>query len=452
MLKIKSHASGAVVEKTARTIRQASRCFALLGALLLPFAASASESTDCLAPPADLDEALAREGDCHKNTDYLHAMGYLLNQAGRHGEAADRLEIAILLDPERWLAHFEYALALEGSGNHDSADALLVSLLNNPAVDTSIKHKITGLRRTPEVALARHAHTVVGLATGYDDNLQGATRYSRMDLTLPSGRLPVELAASSQPKKGSFSRVDAAHQGVLAHDALATWTYALVGSYRWAPSYADASIVHGGVMLERTPEGAAGYYALLALQGLRRGDGASQRQWQLAAGLETDTAWRDIRCRLRIGGEWQKLDYPGDPLFNGQYAGLAAHALCPAGRWQLQWRIGADAPARSERPGGRQQQMQVRLGKQTLLGEGLLVTEYEYYRQQDAKGFSPLLDYDTPRHYDRHSWRLEYRWVRPLAGRIISPYVGFEWIEQDANLRLFSLSNRIFSIGIRQTW
>lgn len=439
-----------VLQRVQRACQQVGLLALITIFLLVGPAAAQSASDPCQPKALDLPTLLANEVQCSKSADYLHALGHLLNLAGRYGEALDRLESAILLEPQRWPVHLEYALALEGSGDAVSADGLLQQLAQNPAVDRKIQQEIAGIRARRQAMFWQQParRTIIGIATGYDDNLMGVTRYSNLELTLPSGTLPVILDRSERQRGGSILRAELTHEHEFLRAADASWRYVLLGSYRWSIEHAPADIGHLGALVERRPYGERGFYGAAQLQQIYRAGRLALWQGQVAGGWQRPLAYPSSQCRLRLGGEVQASHYPGNAIFDGRYLGAMAHYACADSGWQAQLRLGSDNPVDAERPGGRQQQTTFRLARNLLLGEGYLGAEYEHYRQRDSQGYSTLLENNAARRIQRDTWRLEYRWVAPGY----SPYVAFEWLEQRANLDLFSPRNRILTAGVRRLW
>ena len=431
------------------------RCCLVLAALFIAalLAASgaraqAAPALDCQHPAADLDGALTQEPFCKRNAAFMHHLGRLLIDANRFSDATDRLEAAIMLEPERWSAHLDYALALDAAGDRLSAAGLLRELDHNPAVTPSIRVLSRRLLAPQLSSPQLPQRTIIGLSSGYDDNLLGVTRFSGFDLTLPSGRLPVLIAPSQLQQGGRYLRLDLSHEADLSRDADSRWRYGAYGSQRWSVDYSPADLAQAALQVERLPMREVGAYGVGLMQQVNRGGDPAVRQWQLGSGVEWTNAFTGTACRSRVGGEIQQTLYPGDSLFDGNYAGALAYLSCPEQLLQVQLRAGDDRPRDADRPGGVQRQYSLRVSRQMLVGNGVLAAEFGYYRQLDRDGYSPLLEYDAPRKISRSYYQLEYRW----AFGELSPYVGFEWIEQNANLELFTTRNRIFTVGIRQLW
>lgn len=423
-----------------------------LGGMLLSVWVGLAWGGDACVPlRPDLDEMLANESRCLSSPDFLQALGHLLNTAGRYAEALDRLEAAIMLDPSRWAAHLEYALALEGAGDEVSATALITQLSKDSTVDPEIRRELGKIRQRMTEGRwgGNPPRTTVGFSVGYDDNLLGATRYSNLQLTLPDGNLPVTLDASEQPKPGSFVRFEFSHEHDLYQNTNARWRAVALGSYRRGVETDQADLGHLALGVQRNSMALTGGYLSILTQQLYRAGQQALWQTQLGGGVEHVTQQGgESACRLRAGGEWYMTRYPDNAILNGRYSGLLLQALCDRAGWLMQLRLGEDRPNDAARPGGIQQQHALRLGYQNPVAGGWLSGEYEFYQQKDRKGYSALLENNARRDIKRHIWRLEYRW--PYAG--LMPYVGFELLDQRANLALFSPRNAIVTLGVRHAW
>lgn len=400
------------------------------------------------APAQLLPQVLALEPQCQRQALFLYQLGRLLNQMGRYDEALDRLEGAILRQPDHWQSQLEYAIALEGVGDTESAAGLLTNLAQNPALDADTQRQIATLRQRSSNTQRRSQRTVIGLATGFDDNLMGSTQQQQFDLTLPTGRLPVTTDAEQRPRAGKFARVDVRHDGDFAGSEAAQWRYSLVGSYRQSPDYTPANLGQLGALIERDAIGPQGLYLLGLHQLLLRAESTVLRQTQFGMGLaHTTTVWGHT-CQQRLGLDLQHLAYPASSELDGRYTGLLGQAYCPASGLQMQLRLGQDRPTQADRPGGSQNQYGLRIAKTNQLGAAQLAVELDHTHQADQAGYSTLLENNAPRQINRTAYRFEYRWV---AGTL-SPYVGFEWINQQSNLPLFDVQNRVLTAGMRVKW
>jgi hypothetical protein len=439
-------------ETRLRPIRQRPTGW-LLGFILGSHALAAQAETPCDVQPtgqtihATLTKLRSLEPQCHKNAPFLYAFGQLLNQVGQYEEAIDPLEGALMYRPDHWPTQLEYAIALEGVGDHDSARALIQGLTQNIEVDTATKQQLTALQLRPEPSAPDGRRGRLNLVTGYDNNLLNSTYHTQFTLTTPDGGLPVQLDEGQRPRAGRFVRAETSYDGLLAASATAQWRYSVVGSYRSNPDYSPANLGQFGVFLERSTPSEPGPYVAGQHQMLWRAGALTLRQTQLGLGYDFSNATNN-NCQQRVGLDRQHLTYPVSTALGGNYTGIVGTINCPQWGLLVQVRAGKDQPFEDNRPGGAQQQTSLRVSKRTPVHAGALALEWEATHQQDQRGYSPLLANDAQRYINRSVYRLEYRWQ---AGAL-TPYIGLEWANQRSNLTLFEFKNRLATFGFRTRW
>lgn len=399
-------------------------------------------------PEQVLQRALELEPQCYRLAKFLYQLGAMLNKMGRYDEALDRLEGALMHEPDHWPSQIEYAIALEGVGDATSAEGLLANLAQNPVLDNQVQQQIAALRRSGNPSPRAGYSAILGFAAGFDDNLMGSTQQQQFDLTLPAGRIPVQTDDDQRPRAGQFMRVDFRYDAPIGSGETSQWRYSLLGSYRQSPDYAPANLGQMGAVIERNASGQQGWYLQALYQELYRGGANELRQTQLKAGFERAAVVLGQTCQQRIGADLQLLAFPVSDNLDGRYSGLFGRAYCPAYGLQLEWRLGQDQPVQSSRPGGVQRQYGIRVSKNIPLGAGTLAAELEYTHQADETGYSPLLENNLPRQITRSVYRFEYSW----AAGSVNPYIGFEWVSQQANLPLFGVENRQLTAGMRIKW
>ena len=418
--------------------------------------AAPSEATVCVVPdavPASAEGLISLQKltpQCHKNAAYLYLLGRVLNQLGRYAEAIDPLEGALLYRPEHWASQLEYAIALEGAGDHSSALSLLQSLLRDPAVDRTAQLQIARLLQRQAPQQPTRSLVSYSLATGFDDNLLGSTHHTQLELTTPMGLLPVELGPDQAPHPGAFVRAEVRYEGLLplgVSNSGARWRYSLDASYRASPGYSLANQSQLGALLERSNPDQLGLYLVLQRQTWQRASSTTLKQTQVSLGYDFGSGFA-ANCQQRLGLELLRLAYPTSPVLNGLYSGILGQVHCPGWGLQLQLRAGQDQPADDGRPGGVQQLVSLRASKLVQLDAAALALEWHVTHQLDQSGYSLLLDNNAPRHITRMAYRLEYRW----KAANLRPFIGFEWLDQHANLALFETKNRVLTLGFRSNW
>lgn len=388
------------------------------------------------------------EYECRKDVSYLFAVGQALNTLQLYDQAVDRLEGALMLEPNHWPAQIEYAIALEGAGDRSSADALLAQLETEPALPEPLRATITERRKRWRLpaALTLITRQSLALIGGHDNNLLGSTQTSQLDLTLPNGTLPVALDPNARPRAGGFGRLDWRQDIRLIRDDGSYWNLAVGANIRLAPGNSDTNFNLFGLTLERVSPNQHGPYLLGAIQNLNTETGDIYRLVGLGAGL--DQAWSNDACRTRVGGELQHRLFPQVEPFNGFYGGLLAQAQCLATGWHARLRVGKDTAEYNKRPGGDQLRAVLLVGKQTTVGVHRVNLELDLEHQADETGFSPLLENNLRRKVNKASYRIEYT----MAGKSVEPLLGVEWLKQRSNLALYDISTRIAYLGLRWTW
>lgn len=416
--------------------------------LALPVPVLASSACE---PPREADPLawmIAHEPECNRAVpDFNFHLGRLLNEAARFQEAADRLEFALLQNPDSWVVRLEYAIALEGSGDALAAASLLSQLARDAEVPAVERREISTIlvRR----GATRGPLNLFTFAVAYDDNLQGDISQDGFELTLPDGRLPVELSAEQRPQGGVVALGEYRREDDVDLPA-GSWRYAASVAFRGTSDLARAGLARLGLQVERRPEAGDGIYAQAGLHLLARGNESQLRQGQFTLGYEH--VWLDASgaCYLRGGLRAQDLSYPSASELDGRLIGPLAQVSCRNLFAELRgWH---DQPVESGRPGGAQNGIGIRLVSQWELGEGVLAAEYEHVRRRDRKGYSPLLENNARRTLQLDAVRLEYRWPDNVLGHEIYPFVALDGLRQRSNLPLFGLDNRVFAAGVRVAW
>ena len=403
-------------------------------------------------PAAALAQLRPLEPQCHKHAPFLYTLGQVLNQAGGYDEAVDRLESALLYRPGHWPTQLEYAIALEGVGDRQSALNLIQTLSSNPEVDTATRQQLQALLRRPtHSSSAPERRGRFSVVSGYDNNLLSSTHHSQFSLTTPDGLLPVQLDQDQRPRAGFFVRTDIGHDGQLAASEAANWRYSLAASYRSNPGFKPANYGQVGVQVERSSNTGHGPYLLGQYQALVRSGTVVLRQAQASTGYDFPLPLLGD-CQQRLGFDAQHIGYPTNPVLDGRYLGLSSGTNCPATGLQAQLRLGQDRPIDPTKPGGSQRQLSMRISKRTPLGDAALTLEAEATFQQDQTGYSPLLADNARRNVRRGIFRAEYRWTAGSISPNFSPFIGLEVVEQRSNLRLFEFKNQSITIGFSSRW
>lgn len=432
----------------------------VLAATLMP--AYAQSPINCHSP-----ELLVLEADalgshlehCQKDPAYLARLGQLYNQQQRYAQAAEHLERALLLEPDNPNTQLDYAIALAGSGDIASALHLVQALQQHPDLPASLRLGLLHTSRqwannATEAQVVPHQVTRMsaGVRMGYDNNLLGSPRLSSLALTLPTETITLPVDQSNHPRSGTFVRTDL-H---LSHSRLqpdgSRWAVDASALQRNSPGLNAANSTQAELQLEYI-QPAPGYYASATLAALDAHTGTRYISQGITAGIERSTLSTVPRCTQRLGLEWQNRQLHNNEVLSGQYSGVSGHWGCaPPGKpqWQLTARVGQDRPRDASRPGGAQDQYNLRARVSTHTSPAsfwLLDAEASYSR--DASGYSALLDHNRRRSITRLSLRAEYQYTISPSLRLLA---GADALVQNASLPLFALRSRGLYLGVRAHW
>lgn len=421
-----------------------------LAGLGFPWPAGAGE----VCPPTDIESLAtadpdaepdqAREERCRKSADYQYAAGRQLNARQRYPEAAERLELALMLRPDHWPSQMEFLIALRGTGDLASARALLASLREDPRIPPGIQATLPARIESSLPVLAQTPNQLlrafrIGLTGGHDSNLMAAPVIRNFDLTLNGQRIPVALADSNRPRSGIFWRLDAGVQASLnASDSERLWLGSFAAVLRHAPSNTDADYAATEARIENAPLQNGVYFQGSLLTAFNR-NAFFYRQTALEAGYDRKTFQRG---QLRLGLEIQQRRYPSAHALDGQYQGFLARYV--NNRWRAELRLGQDL-ARANRAGGDQRRAALLLGHDFHTTHGHWHLGYEHESLHDREGYSPLLDNHRKRHTNKNTYRIEYA----FPWRDVEFYAGAEFIRQNSTLPLFITRTNTFYSGLR---
>jgi len=419
------------------------------------------------------DALLVQAAECGSHAGYLAYRGAVLNALGRHAEAALLLEQALLLDPQRAGAQIDYAEALAALGDNASAAALLRDVAARPDVPAPLRPQlerrlsaVEALQRMDALA-ALSAQTgarawsadgwqgtgTLALKLGRDSNLNSAPARDALTLTLPGGEDAVlVLADRFRPRAAAAARLEAGGQWIRPLEGGAALQFYGDARLRDSPAASDTryqQVQAGGAWSQPITE-AEGFATVGAsVSQLRYGGAELYRTLRLSASRDWSVTLPAGGCRPSAGVEGESRRYPSAAELEGRFLGLSAGLACNFGvdRLVLAARGGQDA-AQAGRSGGDQRQIDLRLVWSRPIGNGRLGADLLWYRQQDAVGYSPLLNNGATRRLNRASLNLEYSYPIAPGWALLA---SLEGLAQRSNLELFDLSGRAFYFGLRWT-
>jgi hypothetical protein len=113
-------------------------------------------------------------------------------------------------------------------------------------------------------------------------------------------------------------------------------------------------------------------------------------------------------------------------------------------------RLGSDLAGIATRPGGSYRRAELRATWEARLGTWKANTDYNYTRQLDATGFSPLLAGNLARRISRHSLRVELARALPVGWLLgAEGFVSLELNRQSSNLAAFESQRKSLYTGLR---
>jgi hypothetical protein len=365
-----------------------------------------------------------------------------------------------MLAPELKAAQLSYAIALTGSGDPQSASALIGSLLADPALPDDLR---TLIQRQQD-ALATLADPgrwqgrfTLATRAGYDSNLMGSPNLDSLSLTLAGQTVVLPLDPSYLARSGSYVRADA--QADLHRTAAdgASWDAVMSLRHRYSAAVPEAASSQIDLLAERsnTASDAGGSFVSASASGLAAQVGTRYVAVGFAGGW--GRAWRNVSlaCEMRVGAEWQQRNYVSNQVLSGRYTGVASFLSCEQAsgmQWLLGAKTGREAASDPTRPGGDQHQSSLRLSAYWPLAglrrDGFLL-DFERSKQDDSSIYSEIIDSGRTRSVSRQSVRLEYRLPLSLASQWT---LGAEKVSQPSNLTLFQQDSWGLYAGLRKAW
>lgn len=382
--------------------------------------------------------------DCQNDPQWLASAGLYLLQGGEHAHAADYLERALMIGAVasplagalpgplsgagaasidaghlsapsvsaqgvlfEW--QLDYALALAGSGQEDSALSLIQDLLRESSMPPHLRSSLTGMLHRLQggaVATAFGAdwRLSAGMRVGHESNLLGAPNLSELGLTVSGVAVTLPLDPSYLSQSGQYTRAEmsALGSGVLPLPAGLPGLGRL-GWQAWAQLSERQSAVTPQAGLKQAGVGAelssGPVWASLSLSKLSSNAGLSYEASAIGVGLShlySGSSWMPLNqgaCQVRTGAELQNRNYLSSASLSGRYGGLLAQWSCEpqgvalpgadggaseltgtqgslrtgseqrslAGSWSVSLAIGQDHPVQPPRAGGIQDELALRL-------------------------------------------------------------------------------------------
>lgn len=396
--------------------------------------------------PAQGSQA-SQQSPCWNQPLFLARLGHLLVKEGLYLDALDYLERAILLDPNLKDAQIDYALALSGSGDLRSGSAMLASLLKDPGVPVELAPSLLSAKGALERGLWR-ANGQAGLTLGYDSNLLGAPNLSGLALTVSGQTAVLPLAPTYLAKKGGYGQADVQYEAQkIDIDGSRSDFYGNVRQ-RLVPEYSDANFTQLNLVGEYgMPSSWGQAYVNYSLSGYQTYSESFYNANTVGAGGIFPIKGS---CSIRLGINGSLRRYNTNTILNGNYFGAQGIVGCmqPV-YWQLIANLGQDVATNVARPGGSQNQTNVRAISLLPAPVGKVLLDLQWASFNDLNGYSDLIDSGRSRIMTQYSAKAEYQY--PLS-KVWQAAIGYNWINQISTLELFAFNNSGPYIALRYGW
>lgn len=420
-----------------------------------------TDSEFAMSAIAQYEQKLQGVADrCAQDARFLAWHGVVLKWMGDYPQAAELLELALMRAPEMRGTRIDYAETLVALGDVDAGYQLVESLLAEPDLPSALRPHLQARQQRWAPAPWRTSGQAT-LRAGYDNNLNNATRAREINLNFPDGNVGMNLTQASRARAGYFSNLELA--GEAEHRLSARDAMLFLADLRGRLSeQSDTDYLQGEVdAIWRHQDLDNEQQLLLGFNNLAYDGTSLYRQWRLGYTRESRVGERPLKpggilslpgldrlgmCRPHVGADLEVRRYPVVPALDNTFVALRAGYSCGGDDLLRAFvRLGREL-AENDRPGGDAWRLDARLlWRRPLLG-GWLENDFSLALQQDDRTYSPLLDNGAQRHVERFGWRMEYQW--PL----VPGWVGLATLDmnrQYSNIKLFVLSGRAFSLGLR---
>lgn len=373
-----------------------------------------------------------------QDTEELITQGQKALAEGDAAQAALMFERVILDQPWRLGVWMDYALALQMTGDAESAQAIYRHLLTQNPPEHLHKWLEQQVQKNQPVVKSWTSLGSVIWLVGQDSNLNRAPTADTIALTFPSGSLDLHLTDNARAKAGIVSQQNVNWEALHHTEGGNDWTIQAGMSTRMVPGAKELGYVQPNWGITRHWKGASAGETLLTLAFQQLQYGGQDLQHILRAGLFRDQPWRAGRssCSMLYGAEWKLLTYPSVDINNGHYLGTAAGLGCALEiGWNLLMHAGIDR-AENQRASGDQQQIELRTQVYGRYGSNKWQVEANIARLRDTAGYSPLLNNNVVRDIQRGSLSLEYSYLLSNRLQILA---RVEVFRQNSSLPLFEM-------------
>ena len=384
---------------------------------------------------------------CWNHPEFLATLGHWLVQAGQYLDAIDYLERAILLDPELKGAQVDYARALSGSGDLPSGAAILTTLLQDPSLPAELAPSLRLAKQALEKGIWRGAG-LISLTLGQDSNLLGAPNLSELALTVLDQTTVLPLAPSYMAKRGHYGQVELQYEAQKIDLDGGQLTF--FGNFRGrqVPELSQASFSQVNLVGEYSlPQGWGRTYLNYSLSGYQTDSESLHAANTIGAGGVFPLS---RNCTYRLGMNGSLRRYNTNTALSGNYLGAQGIVGCTQPIfWQLIANLGQDMASNPSRPGGSQNQTNLRAISLLPMPVGQLLVDLQWANFSDLAKYSNFIDSGRTRTMTQYNAKLEYQL---LVLKDWQAALGYNKIRQISNLSLFSFENSGVYVAMRYAW
>lgn len=380
--------------------------------MLLPMTATAEEYSD--------------------NATTLAERGAVLNSQGRHTEAADLLERALLLNPDLKQAVTEYLMALDGIERG---------------------HKERQLPAPPQIW---QLGGDIQFRIGGGDNLNQGASVESVLLTFPEGYSLMELEPEQRPQSGGGVELQlsaTALRQLEDGDGVGV-SGKIVARETNRSGYAD----YLGIDLQTLWSHPLEPGVLLAMAGISLLEYPDNKPSLSALQSAARYRWQDSDsdCAPQLGVDLLIQHQGGGVELDGRYLGGVAGVECRStDRYGVVATAGKDW-AHGSRAGGDQSHYGIRLYRSwdsILPVAGARYTiKGSYLRQQDQETYSAWIANGDKRKLNHLKMELKGEWPVSYLGKQWRATAEIGWLNQNSNIPLFDTESNELWLGLNWRW
>lgn len=401
-------------------------------------------------PDLALQVLMAVEDQNSHDPAFNYLLGGAAMQAESWGVALNALERLVLQQPNNAGAWLDRAIASYHLGDIYGARQFFDHVEQSFQPPQKVRDVIAGYRLRMKLAESASGFSgELAVFGGRDSNANSGISARSLPLTFGEQRIEFDLDKANWPRPDSLFQMEGSLRYNAPRTAGVQFGALLNGQmrdYATENNFDTRQILVGAGLQGDTPLGrASGWY----YQRESRLGGREFLSTRLAA-FHIERPWRG--CRARGGVEIETRRYATLPALDADVTWLSVAAQCSedvadqASQWLTVARMGNDRSL-NDRPGGGQSRLELLLANQRALRRDLrLEASLHLAHQNDADGYSPLIENGAARRLLRAHGKLVL--AHPLTPALEGLIVA-EITRQQSNLPLFELSGQMLGLGLR---